>query len=387
MENNPLMSALVQGTNLENVVAKAEDIQTGGGLDFSKIFFEPQPNCDYLIKFLPNLSGNPITHRSQYRNLPDPDRKGKTFRWTSSGSAQTDPVLQLFFDLHAEMKNGNKIAEMKIQKYLKNTNQAACVVQILQSPNKEEVGKFRIFAFSSYGENATVANLIKNKVSPSEKKLALGEKPEDIFNVFGSSALYVVCKKVMIPQPNGPAIEGRGYSESSWMEKRPYGAIVTLEDGTQHEFSAADIDPATKSVKPEVMPFFNKLVEELQNPDISVHNYFAYCEPGDKRNTPETEEYLKKVRKKVEEIVPVIREKSLKEIEEYGRKDHSETGAGSKDGATTINGASAKDILAEAVPTEIQGSVMNQDAEKPQPAPAASKAADTDDIVSDILNS
>ena len=51
MENNPLMSALVQGTNLENVVAKAEDIQTGGGLDFSKIFFEPQQNCDYLIKF------------------------------------------------------------------------------------------------------------------------------------------------------------------------------------------------------------------------------------------------------------------------------------------------------------------------------------------------
>lgn len=102
----------------------------------------------------------------------------------------------------------------------------------------------------------------------------------------------------MIPQPNGPAIEGRGYSESSWMEKRPYGAIVTLEDGTQHEFSAADIDPATKSVKPEVMPFFNKLVEELQNPDISVHNYFAYCEPGDKRNTPETEEYLKRYGRK-----------------------------------------------------------------------------------------
>lgn len=119
MENNPLMSALVQGTNLNDVVAKAEDIQSGSGVDWASKFFEPQPNCDYLIKFLPNLSGDPITHRSQYRNLPDPDRKGKTFRWTSSGSAQTDPVLQLFFDLHAEMKNGDKIAEMKIQKYLK----------------------------------------------------------------------------------------------------------------------------------------------------------------------------------------------------------------------------------------------------------------------------
>ena len=383
MENSALMSALVQGTNLDNVVAKAEDIVTGG-MNWNEIFFEAQPGNEYLIKFLPNLSGDVITHRSQYRNLPDPDRKGKTFRWTSSGNAATDPVLQLFFDLHQEAKNGDKVAEMKCKKYLGNTNQAACVIQILKSPNPEEIGKFRIMAFSSFGENATIANLIKNKISPSENKLKLGEKPEDIFNVFGSSALYLVCKKVMIPQTNGPAIPGRGYSESTWLEKKAYGAVIILEDGTQHEFSTADIDPATKQVKPEVMPFFNKLVEELQNPKINVHNYFAYCEPGDPRNTPETEEYLKKVIKKVNEIVPIIREKSLKEIEEYGRKDNSESGASSSDSAKTINGASAKDILKDAVPTEIAGSVMNQDADQ---KPAEHKSEDTDSVVDDILNS
>lgn len=379
MEKSALMSALVQGTNLDNVVAKAEDI-VNSGMNWNEIFFEAQPGNEYVIKFLPNLSGNPITHRSQYRNLPDPDRKGKTFRWTSSGNAATDPVLQLFFDLHQEAKNGDKVAEMKCKKYLSNTNQAACVIQILQSPNPEEVGKIRIMAFSSYGENATIANLIKNKISPSENKLKLGEKPEDIFNVFGSSALYLVCKKIMVPQSDGPAVPGRGFSESTWLEKRAYGAVAILEDGTQHEFTVADIDPATKQVKEEVMPFFNKLVEDLQNPKVNVHNYFEYCEPGDPRNTPETEEYLKKVIKKVNEIVPIIREKTLKEISEYGRKDNSESGASSSDSATTINGASSKDILADAVPTEITNSVMNQDAQK------ESVQKDSDSVVDDILN-
>lgn len=380
MEKSALMSALVQGTNLDNVVAKAEDIVTGG-MKWDEIFFEAQPGNEYLIKFLPNLSGNPITHRSQYRNLPDPDRKGKTFRWTSSGNAATDPVLNLFFELHQEAKNGDKVAEMKCKKYLTNTNQAACVIQILKSPNPEEVGKIRIMTFSSYGENATIANLIKNKISPSENKLKLGEKPEDIFNVFGSSALYLVCKKIMVPQNDGPAIAGRGFSESTWIEKRSYGAVAILEDGSQHEFTSADIDPATKQVKENVMPFFNKLIEELQNPKINVHNYFEYCEPGDPRNTPETEEYLKKVTKKVNEIIPIIRDKSLKEIAEYGRKDTSDSGASSTDSATTINGSKAKDILAEAVPTEITNSVMNQDAEKPK------SYSDTDDVVDSILNS
>lgn len=38
MENNPLMSALVQGTNLNDVVAKAEDIQSGSGVDWASKF-------------------------------------------------------------------------------------------------------------------------------------------------------------------------------------------------------------------------------------------------------------------------------------------------------------------------------------------------------------
>lgn len=379
-----LRSALLQGTNLDNEVAKAEDLATGSGVDWKSIFFEPQPGKDYLIKFLPNIGGNAITHRSQYRSLPDPDRKGKTFRYTSSGKAETCPVLQLFFELHAAAKNGDTIAEKKKKKYLANTNQAACVIQIIESPDKEEVGAFRIWAFSSYGENATIANLLNLKLHPSEKKIKLGETAEDIFNVFGSSAMYVVCKKVSIPQANGTSIEGRGYSESQWMDKKKYGAIVRLESGEIHQFSEADKDE-NGNLKPEVEPFFNQLIAELQKPNVSIHNNFAYAAPGDPNNTPETEEYLKRVLKKVEEIVPVIREKSIDEIDMYGRGDAAST----KDGAKTIGGKNAADILKDSAPSELAGSVMNQDAD---PAPASkpeakteSAPADSDSVVDSIL--
>lgn len=377
---NALKSALLQKTDLSNVAVKAEDIQQGNAIDWSKHFFEPQPGNTYTIKFVQNLGGTPITHRSVYKDLPDPTRKGKTFRYISSGNAKSCKVLNLFFELNAEKKNGDAEAERKIKQYMGKSNQGACVIQILKSPNAEEIGNFRIMTFATFGENATIANMINNKINPSKAKKEEGFEAEDIFNVFGSSALYLDCKEVTIGDG-----KGRGYSDSSWLEKRKYGCVVTIDSET-HTFTEKDVKENGEFAD-GVEKFFDKLVEELQNPDISIHNYFAFAEPGDEQNTKETEEYLKMVNDKVNEIIPVIKNMSMSQIAAYGKED---TQSANEDNAKTIGGAKAKDILAESVPTEILGSTMNQEAEKPsvktETKTPATKATNSDALVDDILN-
>lgn len=379
---NALKSALMQKTELSKVSVKAEDDQFGS-IDWSKHFFEPQPGSDYIIKFCKNIGGEEVTKRAVYKDLPDPTRRGKTFRYISSGNAKSCKVLQLFFDLNNEKKNGDAEAERKIKKYLGKSNQGACVVQIIKSPKAEEIGTFRIMTFATFGENATIANMINNRIKPSPAKIADGYEAEDIFDVFGSSALYLSCKEVSIGDG-----KGRGYSDSSWMEKRKYGCTVTV-DGETHTFSEADKD-ANGELKPGVEKFFDKLIEELQNPDISIHNYFAYAEIGDPNNTKETEDYLKMVNDKVDEIVPVIREQSMSQIAAYGKED---TSSPKSDSAKTIGGKVAADILKESAPSEILGSTMNQDAEatkkpdtKSEPKKATpTKDGDVDNLVDNIL--
>lgn len=388
MENsqlNALESALLQGTDLEKTVAKAEDLQGEGGINWNEHFFEPKPGCTYTIKFVTNIEGSSIVHRSVYKELPDPDRKGKTFRYVSDRNPNSCPVMKLFFELHKLKKDGNVEAGLKIENYLKSSNQGACIVQILTSPDPKEVNTFRIMSFPTFGENATVANMINKKIKPSEEMKKNGVKPVDIFNVFGSPALLLVCKEVSIGEG-----KGRGYSGSDWLDGKKYGVIVTMEDGTQHEFSENDKTPEGK-IKPEVEPFFKKLIEELANPNISIHNYFAHAEPGDPRNTKETNTYLEGVYKKLDEIIPVIREKDLAGIKSYGRADTTSP----TDKAKTISGQNASDILKESAPTELQGSVVNSDAAtqptnatqaSSTPAQAPSAPA-TDENLADILNS
>ena len=115
--NDALKNAFLQSTFEiygENIAVKAEDVQQNGGIDFSKHYFEAKVGSTYLIKFLPNIGGDPIVHRSLYKNLPDPERKGKTFHYVSSGNAKTCKALDLFFELFALKKDGDAIADKKI---------------------------------------------------------------------------------------------------------------------------------------------------------------------------------------------------------------------------------------------------------------------------------
>lgn len=352
----------------EKIAVKAEDVQQNGGIDFSKHFFEPRVGETYLIKFLPNPGGDLVTHRSVYKNLPDPDRKGKTFHYISSGNAKTCPALELFFELNSKKKEGDAVAEKKIEKYMSRTNQGCVKVQILQSPNKDEVGMIRMMSFSTFGPNATISNLINQKLNPTKEQIEQGYEREDIFNIFESAVLSLVCEEAIYD-----GVKGREFSKSSWGPKRR-GAIAINEEGKTREFKVSDVKDG--KITEEAKPWFDAFFKQITNPDYDVFKYFAYKTPDDPRLDKDTADYVKSVFDKVNEIIPVIREKSLQEIANYGRKDNSDEKSEKKG-----------NVLAESVPDELAGTVMSADTKPESKKESKSKKESTDDDVDAILNS
>lgn len=343
--NSILASAFLQNTIENNVIAvKAEDVVTGSGIDYSKHFFEAKVGSTYLIKFLPNPAGEPITHRAVYKKLPDPERKGKTFHYISSGNAKTCKVLQLFFDLNAKKKEGDAIASKKIEKYLAKTNQACAKIQILQSPVPEEIGMIRMFAFATFGPNATVANLIKKKIDPTKEQLAQDFEKEDIFDIFSSSVMSLVCEEAIYD-----GVKGRDFTKSDWAPK-PKGAIAILENGETRMFKKEDF--VGGKLSEEVTPWFNQFVENVCHEDYDVYKYFSFKEVDDKRNDKDTNDYLINLAKKVDEIVPIIENSSLDDIAKYGKAD-------STDGKEPKADA-AKNVMADSIPDELKGSILSQ---------------------------
>ena len=348
----------------EKVVVKAEDLaQEGSSFDFTKHFFEPQPGNTYLIKFLPNPrdAKGLISHRSLYRSLPDPDRRGKTFHYISSGNSKTCPVLQLFFDLNEAKKNGDAIAGAKIEKYLNRSQQGCALIQILSSPIKEEIGQIRLFIYSTFGANATIANLINQKINPTKEQINAGFEREDIFNIFGSSVLSLTCKESVYGDK-----KGRDYSSSSWAPKMR-GAIAYLEDGTTHEFNK-NTDIVNGALTDAVKPYFEAFKKTILNPDYDVFIHFCWKRPEEIVDNEETKTYLESVNDKVERIVKIIREKSLAEIATVGSVE------------STSDSNQPSNILESSVPEELKDMVSGD-------STASTKQADSkDDILNDILN-
>lgn len=372
--NDVLKNAFLQNNVADvTIPVKAEDVVQSSGIDFSKHYFEPKVGSSYLIKFVPNPGGAPIEHRSVYKNLPDPERKGKTFHYVSSGVAKTCQALNLFFELFTLKKEGDVVAEKKIDKYLSRTNQGCVKIQILQSPVPEEVGIFRMFAFATFGPNATIANLINQKLNPTKEQIEQGYEKEDIFNIFGSDVMSLVCEEAMYD-----GTKGRDYTKSGWLPKKQRGAIAIMidpKDPTKtlsHEFTSADL--VNGAIAPAIEPFFDAFVASVTHEDYDIHNYFSYKVPGDPRNSKETDDYLKSVFAKVDEIIPIIRDKSLAEIANYGKA------VAPSSGDKTAKNDNAKDVLAASIPEELSGSMLNSEKKEVKTTPAAN------DEVADILN-
>ena len=354
----------------EKIVVKAEDLQAEG-MNWADTFFEPQPGETYLIKLLPNPGGDLITHRSLYRSLPDPERKGKTFRYTSSGNAKTCPVLDLFFELNAKKKEGDQVAEKKIEKYLSRTNQGCVKIQILQSKKAEDIGKIRLFVFSTFGPNAHISNLINQKLNPTKEQIDMGFEREDIFNIFDSPVMTVVCEKSTFE-----GREGRDFSKSGWAPKNK-GAIAINEKGESRQFKKDDC--VNRQLTEEAKPWFNAFIKQMSDPKTNVKIQFAYKTGDEPELDEETRNYVKATRKKVDEIVPVIRDCSLADIAKYGKKE-AESSDDKKDGDKKPK---VKNVMEESLPDEMAGSVMAAASDKK----SETKASGNDDEVASILNS
>lgn len=349
----------------EKLTVKAEDVQNGG-IDYSKHFFEPRVGETYLLKFLPNPGGDLITHRSVYKHLPDPDRKGKTFHYISSGNAKTCKALELFFELNALKKEGDAVAKAKIDKYLTRTNQGCCKVQILSSPKRDEIGQIRLFVFATFGPNATVANLISQKLNPTKEQIEQGYEREDIFNIFSSSCLSLVCEEAVYD-----GIKGRDFTKSGWAPKKQ-GAIAINEQGETRRFVASDL--VDGKLSDEAKPWFDVFIKQFNNPDCDVYKWFSYKSPDDERlaDDKDTRDYIQSTFDKVAEIVEVIRNKSLAEIANYGRKAKDDK---------NVNDDSKKNVLAESIPDELKD-IKGAETETTETKSTASD----DDEVDAILN-
>lgn len=355
----------------DKIVVKAEDLQNEG-INWENTFFEAQPGETYLIKFLPNIGGDLITHRSVYRSLPDPQRKGKTFRYISSGNAKTCPVLELFFELNSLKKGGDAVAEKKIEKYLSRTNQACVKIQILQSPKKEQIGQIRLMTFSTFGPNAHISNLINQKLNPTKEQIEQGYEREDIFNIFSSSVLSLVCV-----ESTYDGQKGRDFSKSGWAPK-PKGAIAIDGSGKSHQFTEKDY--VDGKLTDEAKPWFQAFLKQFNNPEVDVKKYFSYKTGDEPELDEETRNYVKETFKKVQEIVPVIRDCSLQEIANYGKKEVTSE-------KTDKNGEKkTKNVMEESLPEELSGSPMAA-ASNNAPKQSAPQATGDDDDVAAVLNS
>lgn len=344
-----LLSAYLDTSVSENTIVKAEDLPLGSGMNFSEIFFEPQVGKTYRVRFVKNPLGSDLVTRKVYKKLPDPERRGKSFQHVSSGDAKTDPALNLFFELHKMKKDGDALAAKKIDDYLSSTNQAASIVQVTTSDDDDiKAGEFRIWAFSNYGPNATIANLIDKRVNPTAAQIEDGEVKENIWNIFDGPVLLV-----QVTESTYDGQKGRDFTTSDWTKKRQ-GVAVKLDDESTHTFSNDDI--VDGKLTEAATTAFHKLIEVLKGPNLSIHNFFSYKTVDNPLNTPETTEYLKKVQEKLATIIPVIKDApSIEAIQAACAVDTSTThDTSGKEKNTGTN------ILAESLPDELKGSIIDQ---------------------------
>lgn len=376
-----IMLAAFAHSGEETVIVKAEDIpMEGGGMDYKKSFFEPQVGQSYTVKLLTNPFGIPnnanhstsISHRKIYKSLPDPKRKGKNFQFVSSGNAKTCKALECFFDLNNLKKNGDALAEQKIEKFMGATNQGAVLVQVLGSPVPEEVGMIRIMTFSTFGPNATVANLINEKLNPTAAQMAAGFEKEDVFSLFGSNTLIIQCDEAEYE-----GNKGRDFSKTVFSRKESSPFVTYEKDGNPIKYTFSKEDLVNGQLRSEAVEPFQKLIEQLSAPEISIWNMFCYKEIGDPKNTEDTEKYLVSVHEKVDEIIPIIKNaKSIAEILQHGVAEQS------TDSATMIGGAKAADILKDSAPSELLDSVLGQsETTQTVQTPSTEKQQSVDDIL------
>lgn len=316
-----------------NVKVVAEDFSEGSKFEWEDYFFEPKAGEKYVIKLLISPGEDEIVHKQVFTNVINPN--GGTFRYAlPAGFQENDAYFTTIIELYKAKKAGDLVAEKKAEMFGKKKQQGCVKIQILQSSVREDIGKIKLMAYQSFGPNAKIAEMIKAKISPSQEQLDAGAEKENIFSIFETSVMHIICKSKMFEGK-----EGRDLSESLWSTKKT-GAYVKLEDGSEHQFTTADL--VDGKIKDEVKPFFEKLIANLT--EVKIYDYFGPKTIGDTRNTEEDEKYLKEVKERADKAADLLMDMSLEELITLSNKATKK----SKEG----------DIHAESIPDELKGSVQ-----------------------------
>jgi hypothetical protein len=114
------------------------------------------------------------------------------------------------------------------------------------------------------------------------------------------------------------------------------------------------------------MPFVEEFINQLTRDDVSIKRWFSYRRPED-CETEEDKAYVTNVLKKVKTILPIIRDKSITEIENYGKAEPTEK----KD--------AGGDILKESIPDELKGVIGEEN------TPKAENTSSDDDLIEQAL--
>lgn len=358
--------------SVDKVAVISEDFQSESGHDFSKTFIQAEFDEEWELKLLPNFENqgqtsiqDNIVNRQMYKRLPDLTRTGKRFRYIANPNPNDDDVMQLFFDLHKKKEAGDALAEALIAEFLSAPNEACVVAQVIGTPKGKEDkrGEVLLFPFSNGKNNAPIATIINNKLNPKNSR----EKKVNVFDMLLSPSLYLSCVKKMYDKK-----EGRDFSASSF-SSTDVSPLIEV-DGVLTHFTADDLNWSEKTVKKadgteETMKYatgfkdakfaegFQKFLEKFKNPDISIHNHFAYKAPKDPRNSEETEKFIVENFDKMKKAVALI--KNAKSVDEVLQAIGSDASATTNAEGETMDGTKAGDLLKSSTAGLLNNSTMN----------------------------
>lgn len=276
-ENTTLDPFAIFNTSLEDVKSFDEG---NGRLDFSEIFYEPDPQKDKpyacAVKFLTNIysPNDPLVKKFLYK-LVHPTT-GKPLYWDSPST-----VNQECFVLNewSRLKNSEDTRDQKKAGLYRRTRQRCVVVQIVRDLQKPELeGEIRLMRLQYDGD---IEKMINAKMFPDAADLKMDPtlKAYDVFSIFGSPTLVIKAEVTTIKDPQGKEKDIRSFAGSKWNDNITGMLIEKGETPEQNVYiteadkPSKDDDAATLAAKTAKL---NKAKELLEQEHVNMKEHFMY---------------------------------------------------------------------------------------------------------------
>lgn len=330
-------------TDVEDIVAYEEENapQSWEKVDYSKIFFEPDPDkapnkeLTYIIKFCPNIYNPRDNTPKRYTyKLPQPNNPSRTFTWISPSSENKPcPAVQAYY----EFKDSSDERLNAVASTLKRKRNKIACIQILNAPSQPELnGQFRLFKMT---EGFEIDTLIQNKIKPSKNDMELLDiKPVNVFDPFESPVMILRVRK---------GDKGRDFSASEWAPaERNQGLNICEydENGLQVSKRPLNAEHAKNKALQE------KVIELLQQEHISLKKYAMLPDEVDP-------EYMQKA---LDSIEMLRTGKAVMPTSSANESDEDENGEAELDQAVQTPKVESPKVEAKTAPSEDLDAATNE---------------------------